>query len=144
MSETKQCVCPSCGAVNRIPESRLGDNPKCGKCKQPLFSGKPINLTDANFAKFIAKSDLPIVVDFWAEWCGPCKMMAPDFAKAAAAMSPNVIFAKVNTELAKQTAAKFDIRSIPSLIIFKNGQSTVRQAGAMNNQQIQQWVQASV
>ncbi len=144
MSYSKQCVCPSCGAINKIPESRLGDNPKCGKCKATIFTGEPINLTDANFAKVIAKSDLPVVVDFWAQWCGPCKMMGPDFAKAAAEMSPHVIFAKVNTELAKQTAAKFDIRSIPSLIIFKNGQSTTRQAGAMNSQQIQQWVQENI
>lgn len=143
MNDTKQCICPSCGAVNRIPDSRLSDNPKCGKCKEPIFTGKPLDLRDNNFAKVIAKSDLPVVVDFWAQWCGPCKMMGPDFATAAAKMSPNVIFAKVNTELAQQTASKFDIRSIPSILIFKNGQSVARQAGAMNTQQITDWVKAN-
>lgn len=140
MSNSKQCVCPSCNAINKIPASRLADNPKCGKCKKPIFTGEPLYLTDENFAKVIAKSDLPVVVDFWAQWCGPCKMMEPEFAKAASQLSPNVVFGKVNTELAKMTASKFDIRGIPSLIIFKNGQSTVRQAGAMNAQQIVDWV----
>ncbi len=143
MTDTKQCVCPACMAVNRIPDTRLSDNPKCGKCKSPIFTGKPLDLRDHNFAKVIAKSELPVVVDFWAQWCGPCKMMEPDFAKAAATMSPNSIFAKVNTELAQQTASKFDIRSIPSILIFKNGQSVARQAGAMNTQQIIDWVKAN-
>ena len=143
MSDKKHIVCPHCSAVNRIPASRLGDNPKCGKCKQALFTGAPITLTDQNFAKLIAKSDVPVVVDFWAEWCGPCKMMAPAFAEASAQLEPNVILAKLNTEVAQQTAAQFGIRSIPSIIMFKNGKEIARQAGALNTQQIVQWAQAN-
>ncbi len=143
MSEKKHIVCPHCSAVNRIPESRLGDRPKCGKCKKPLFTGHPVELTDQNFTKFITKSDLPVVVDFWAEWCGPCKMMAPAFAEASAQLEPNAILAKLNTEVAQQTAAQFGIRSIPSIILFKNGKEVSRQAGALNTQQIIQWVQAN-
>ena len=139
MSDKKHIVCPHCSAVNRIPANRLADNPKCGKCKQPLFTGHPVELTDQNFAKFIAKSDVPVVVDFWAEWCGPCKMMAPAFAEASTQLEPNVILAKLNTEVAQQTAAQFGIRSIPSIIMFKNGKEVSRQAGALNTQQIIQW-----
>ncbi|MCL4112410.1 UNVERIFIED_CONTAM: hypothetical protein GTU68_007248 [Idotea baltica] len=144
MKDAIRCVCPSCNAVNRIPKSRLADKPTCGKCKKPILSGEPIELRDNNFGKVIANNDLPIVVDFWAQWCGPCKMMGPAFAEASKQLSPNVIFAKVNTELAKETASKFEIRSIPSLIIFKNGQSTIRQAGAMNTAQIIDWVKANI
>ncbi len=143
MSDKKHIVCPHCSAVNRIPASRLADKPICGKCKQPLFTGHPIELTDQNFAKFIAKSDVPVVVDFWAEWCGPCKMMAPAFAEASVQLEPNIILAKLNTEVAQQTAAQFGIRSIPSIIIFKNGKEVLRQAGALNTQQIVQWAQSN-
>jgi len=143
MSNKKHIVCPQCLAVNAIPSERLGDNPKCGKCKAPLFRGHPIELTDQNFSKFIAKSDIPIVVDFWAEWCGPCKMMAPAFAEASKQLEPNIILAKLNSEVAQQTAAQFGIRSIPSIIMFKNGKEVSRQAGALNTQQIIQWAQAN-
>ncbi len=143
MSDKKHIVCPHCSAVNRIPASRLADKPICGKCKQPLFTGHPIELTDQNFAKFIAKSDVPVVVDFWAEWCGPCKMMAPAFAEASVQLEPNIILAKLNTEVAQQTAAQFGIRSIPNIIIFKNGKEVLRQAGALNTQQIVQWAQSN-
>ena len=142
MTDKSHIVCPYCNAVNRIPTARLGDHPKCGKCKSPLFTGYPVELNDQNFAKFISKSDLPIVVDFWADWCGPCKMMAPAFAQAAAQLEPNVILAKLNTEQAQQTAAQFGIRSIPSLLMFKNGREVARQAGAMSAPQIIQWVQS--
>lgn len=140
MSTQSHIVCPHCYATNRISSTRLADQPRCGRCKQPLFTGQPIELNDQNFAQFIAKSDLPIVVDFWADWCAPCKMMAPAFAQASAQLAPQVIFAKLNTEVAQQSAAQFAIRSIPTLILFKNGQEAARQAGALNLQQIVQWV----
>ena len=140
MSDKKHIVCPHCFAVNRIPVSRLSDKPKCGKCKKPLFTAHPVELTDQTFAKFISKNDIPVVVDFWAEWCGPCKMMAPAFAEASAQLEPNVVLAKLNTEVAQQTAGQFGIRSIPSIIMFKNGKEVSRQAGALNTQQIIQWV----
>ncbi|MEE9445601.1 MAG: thioredoxin TrxC [Cocleimonas sp.] len=140
MSDKKQLVCSHCSAVNSIPSARLGDKPKCGKCKQALFTGKPIELTDSNFAKVVNKSGVPVVVDFWAEWCGPCKMMAPAFSDASSQLEPNVILAKLNTETAQQTAGRFNIRSIPSLVMFKDGKEVARQAGAMSAQQIVQWV----
>ena len=140
MSDKTQLVCSHCSAVNSIPSARLGDKPKCGKCKQALFTGKPIELTDSNFAKVVNKSGVPVVVDFWAEWCGPCKMMGPAFSDASSQLEPNVILAKLNTETAQQTAGRFNIRSIPSLVMFKDGKEVARQAGAMSAQQIVQWV----
>ena len=139
MSENKHVVCQHCLAVNNIPTARLADGAKCGKCKKPLFTGHPIELNDQNFSRFITRNDLPIVVDFWAEWCGPCKMMAPAFAKASVQLEPHIMLAKLNTELAQQTAAQFNIRSIPSIIMFKNGKELSRQAGALNTQQIIRW-----
>jgi thioredoxin 2 len=133
-------VCPSCQSANRIPEARLGDGPKCGKCKQALFVGRPIVLTDQTFDKHLRKSDLPLVVDFWAPWCGPCKMMAPYFEQAAAELEPGVRFAKVNTDDNPMLSQRYGISSIPTTAVFKGGREVARQPGAMNLPQLIQWL----
>jgi len=143
MTDQKHIVCPKCNAINRIPSDRLGDNPKCGECKQPLFTGGPINLTSANFAGHISNSDIPVVVDFWAPWCGPCKMMAPAYAEAAGQLEPTYRFAKVDTEANQALGAQYGIRSIPTIAVFKNGQEIARQSGAMSAAAIVQWVESA-
>ena len=140
MSSSRKVVCPYCGAVNRIPAERLNDKPRCGKCNKDIFASKPVDLTTAGFHSQIVNSEIPVLVDFWAEWCGPCKMMAPAFEKSAAALEPNVRLAKLNTENEQQIAAQFDIRSIPTMILFKDGKEIARQSGAMMGGQIEQWV----
>jgi len=140
MENKMHIVCPHCTAVNRLPEGKIGHNPKCGKCRQSLFEGKPVGLTETTFQKHVERNNIPVVVDFWAAWCGPCKMMAPVFANAAAQMEPGIRFAKVDTENERSLAARFGIQSIPTTIIFKNGKELARQAGAMDLSTLTNWI----
>ena len=144
MSDPLHVVCPHCDAVNRLPAARLTEKPVCGKCGQALFAGQPIDLNAANFERHIERSDLPIVVDFWAPWCGPCRSMAPTFARAAGELEPAVRLAKVDTESEQQLAARFNIRSIPTLAIFRNGREIARQSGAVDAATLRRWVQSHV
>jgi thioredoxin 2 len=144
MSENVQIVCPHCDAVNRVPLARIRQGAKCGRCKQTLFAGQPLELRRANFQKHLNQTGIPLVVDFWAPWCGPCRMMAPVFAQAAQQLEPEVRLAKLDTEEEQDIAGGLGIRSIPTLIMFKHGREVARQAGAMQLPQLVQWVRTHV
>jgi thioredoxin 2 len=133
--------CPNCSATNRLPKDRLADGPTCGKCKKQLFTGKAVALSAANVAATLNHNEIPVLVDCWAPWCGPCKSFAPIFEQAAKTFEPRLRLAKLNTEEQQQIAGRWNIRSIPTLILFKQGKEVARQAGAMSMPQLKQWLQ---
>ena len=144
MSETLHVVCPNCNTTNRVHRERLGAGATCGSCKAALIPAHPFELTQAGFERHVGASDLPLVVDFWAPWCGPCRSMAPAYEHAAAELAPGVRLAKLNTEEVPDVAARFGIRSIPTLIAFRNGREVARQSGAMNLPGLLGWIKANV
>jgi len=141
---TLNISCAGCTTINRVPKERLMDKATCGHCKQPLFSFAPVAVTEQNFAKVVLKTDLPVVVDFWASWCGPCVQFAPIFAQTAASWEPRVRFVKVDADAAPGLSQTYGIRSIPSLLLFHHGVVVERQAGAMPASMFDQWLEKKI
>ena len=143
MTDPIHLVCPHCAAVNRVQTAHLRSAPNCGKCHQPLFTGAPIELDEAAFDKHLLRGQLPLLVDFWAPWCGPCRTMAPAYAQAARELEPEFRIAKVNTEAHPTLGSRYNVRSIPTLALFAGGREVARQAGAMSASDIVRWTLAA-
>jgi thioredoxin 2 len=144
MSDSLHIVCPHCEGINRVPQVKLNDGPRCGKCRGSLFEAKPLSLDQGRFARHIQRSDIPLLVDFWAPWCGPCKMMAPAFEQVARQLEPQLRLVKVNTEENQGLAAQYGIRSIPTLALFRGGREVARTAGAMDTGGLLSWVRQNL
>jgi thioredoxin 2 len=144
MTDKYRIACQHCNGLVGVPAERLGDGPRCPSCHTPLFDGHPVELTDGNFDRHVGQGDLPVVVDFWAPWCAPCRMMAPAFEETAQHVEPRARFAKLNTDESQETAARYGIRSIPTLIVFKGGREIARQPGAMGGGALTRWVREAI
>lgn len=143
MTDSLHIVCPACLAVNRLPAQRLSQGPSCGRCHEPLFAGHPLALNQGSFKTHVQRSDIPIVVDFWAPWCGPCIAMAPEFERAARELEPAVRLAKVDTQAEPGLGNEFSIRSIPTIVLFERGAEVARRSGAIGAAEIVRWVRAT-
>lgn len=144
MSDNLHVVCPHCDGINRVPAERLVDGGSCGRCHKPLFTSHPLELTSANFERHTSRSDVPALVDFWAPWCGPCRMMAPALDEAAQRLEPRLRIAKVNTEEQPVISQQYNIRSIPTLALFQSGREIARMSGAMPLPQLMQWLRQHI
>jgi thioredoxin 2 len=144
MNEIRQIVCPHCTAINRIPADRPAEKARCGACHAALFAGKPVAATARSFATHLQRNDIPVVADFWADWCGPCRMMAPAYDRVASELEPHVRFLKVDTEAEQQLAAQYNIRSIPTLMLFRNGNVVAQRAGASDAASLRAWIQQNI